>query len=317
MRSLVAVVISSLSFCTLLASCSGSETNTDATTGTAAGSGGAAGGSAGTGGSAGGGGATSYGTGSCGSCEATACAAERTKCAADPGCAPYLQCVDKCPADATGKPDAACVSACPTTTSKPALTAKLAWDLCRTTGAGSGCKACGGGQGGAGGASTVPELSQMCGAGSSPKACVLCQEKSCCDTRTGCFGNQACGTDLYDCLVACKTDDKCKDACYQKNLDATKAWGKLEACVFAYCLTDCGQPPDACLHCVYEDKCKTDSAACQADVDCFLIQSCLLSTCPETTQACLDGCKAKHPAGATKFDAQFVCLQQRCSVECG
>lgn len=316
MRSLLAALIWSLPPCVLLASCSGSETNTDASAGTTAGTGGAAAGSAGTAGTGGSGGATSYGTGACGACEATACSVERTKCGADPGCAPYLQCVDKCPLDAAGKPDVACVTACPPTTSKSALTAKLAWDLCRTSGAGAGCKACGGGQGGAGGASTVPELSQMCGAGSSPKQCVLCQEKNCCDTRTGCFGNQACGTDLYDCLVACK-DDKCKDACYQKDLGATKAWGKHQACVWAYCLADCGQPADACLHCVYEDKCKTESAACQADVDCYLIQSCVLSSCLDVTQSCLDQCKAKHPAGAPKFDSQFVCLQQRCGAECG
>jgi hypothetical protein len=255
--------------------------------------------------SAGGGGAApSWGTSACGSCVEKACASSVTTCAADPGCAAWLECVRACPL-ADGDLAAGCAQSCTPPTSASGIAAEKAFTQCRLFGAGATCADCGG-AGGAGGGH--PILDQICSPSTAPDACDKCQAESCCQTPCG----AACD-EVIACGKACP-DWACREKCFTGNPEGFLEIRTWLACATALCHVACPNVVKitGCMQCAV-DECPEPFADCWADANCFLNFFCGRA-CPDFDAACQAECDKKHPTGL--FEAFLLCAAERCPARC-
>jgi hypothetical protein len=277
----------------------------------------AGGGGAGGGGD-GGAGDGSFGDSLCYACLGGACGEAFAACEQDPGCAGWLSCLEACPVGEDGDADAACEAACPAD-GTATVAARDGVVACRGEVRGLSCTACGpaAGSGGAGGGDVTPicELpaiaEQQCAEVENENDCYRCNYDACCDSADLVFGGAA--GELGDCWLECETTE-CDAACFEAYPDQVDEFAGYQACLTVNCLaTDRCGTSGACALC-QNHECTCELAACQADLECFLLLDCA-GRCD--TPGCAQGCIDARPEGAAAFDALLVCTSQRCVDQCG
>ncbi|WP_437715761.1 hypothetical protein WMF45_04650 [Sorangium sp. So ce448] len=271
------------------------------------------------GGNGGGGGDATYGASACGTCvEQTACLSQVNACAADPGCAAYLDCLDACPLGPGGDADIACEQACPPVTGSLGQSAKQAFIDCRLAGPGAECAGCGQIP-----APTDPDFDQTCSPSTDPNTCYKCEDERCCETYQACKDDQDC-QDLVTCVKACAEDpddaafSPCESACYQAHAAGYVAYSHRMACMQYFCFDDdaCGNEPlDPCVKC-QNLHCADEMAACQHEIECALLDNCKVP-CDVGDQACLMECDAMFPDAVATHEAGLDCALAHCEIACG
>lgn len=267
--------------------------------------------------------AAGYGSGGCDTCDAMACADERSTCASEPDCAAYLDCVGKCAVGADGDAETSCESSCRTGVTSPSGEAALQLlDSCRRSGAGSTCTACGrSGEGGAGGQGTctTPDVvtTQQCAPDTTmgDTACETCQKEHCCDSLDQVLGTGPAGK-LADCWLACD-DTACENACFDQYPDGVAGFAGYQACISLECLGTglCAQSPThQCGLCQYDERCGCEYARCITNDDCFAITRCGDACAGNVT--CAKECQDQFPDGKPLAQAFQLCLAQRCPDDC-
>jgi hypothetical protein len=286
----------------MVAGCGGSSNSST-------GSGGSGGTSSGSGGAG-----PAYGTSDCGKCvEGMACLSQKNACAADPSCAAYLDCLNGCPLGPNGDADPACEKACPAVSGTAGTTAKDALSECRTSGDGASCAACG----------QIPQpqnpiFHQMCAKSMESNKCYICEDEHCCDGYQNCLADKDC-QDLQMCFQACPKADfyACSYKCYQDFPKGFPRFSEKLTCIAHFCGdTDaCGDAPEgSCVKC-QNLHCADETAACDTDYQCALLQSCQLP-CNPADKACFDACEKKYPDGVAKLKTMLDCGLNYCSIVC-
>ncbi|WP_437725702.1 hypothetical protein [Sorangium sp. So ce861] len=271
----------------------------------------------GTGGGAGaGGGEVTYRTSACGACVVeTACVSQVNACAADPGCAAYLDCLDACPLGPDGDADVACERACPPVSGSAGQSAQQAFIDCRASGPGARCAGCGQLP-----AATDPDFNQTCPPSMEENKCYKCEDERCCETYQACRDDQDC-QDLVACIKACPGGadyPPCEGQCYQDHAAGYERYGHRVACMEHFCFDDdaCGDEPlHPCVECQILH-CADEMAACHHDLQCALLESCQVQ-CESADQACLTACEETFPTAVETHNARLGCALAHCLPACG
>jgi hypothetical protein len=249
----------------------------------------------------GGGAADTYVTSDCGSCVARSCQEQIDACAADPGCASYLECLNACPTGPVGNVDQDCEAACPVADNSTTEGLKADLTLCRQDGPGSECGPCG--------VSSI--LEQQCSMSTETNACAICEDESCCETYIACRDDATCWA-LKDCLQACpQTDDACWDQCMADYGDGMDLFGERMTCIFAQCGIECGS--GECNACVTA-ACPNSSLQCYQRADCWLLEGCVGDCGGDTT--CIQGCYDTYPDATAIFEVLASCSVANCAQAC-
>lgn len=254
----------------------------------------------------------SWGSSECAACTLNACAAQRTDCQADPGCAANLDCIEACPLTADGDPDAACVKACPMPSASATEQARIAFEQCRTLGAATACASCAAAQRRR---YQDPLLTSFCADGTydaSPSdtplvtACSTCGATKCCASHRAYVADPG-AVALRDCVKVCG-DPACERACDAEHDSSLATFWGFVVCDSVMCQNECQFPATDCAACTNMN-CADELAACRGNHDCDLLWDCF-GACG--TEDCKAACSAKYPSGATAFADFVLCDGQRC-----
>lgn len=174
----------------------------------------------------------------CGVCYSARCQGQIAACAADPGCGPYLDCLDACPSEGEeGPPVPACVESCRAglgdgTSATKAFTSL---EYCRQDGDGAAeCPTCGF-------TKTPP---QECPASVETNPCFICTDENCCDSYAARIANPEAEA-ARACQLACPSDEEpgdnlyapCVADCLAQHPDGVVDWGTYETCALIHCST--------------------------------------------------------------------------------
>lgn len=254
--------------------------------------------------------ATGFAGSPCRACLHEACAAPWSQCLADPECAAHVECVDACPTDDRGGPDAACEYACATPGSMTGMDALAALTQCRTS---APCAPCGNAD------VALPDvLTQTCASSSATNPVIRCLEENCCESGATCASpSSSCG-DVIDCENACADAldvIACEAECWRNDPEGAADWAAYVTCGGYHCVEELGVTEPPCLICERE-KCTNTWAACQLDVPCSLLLSCL-ALCYGQPAGCSDVCFAETPASSVAlFEASDLCRKASCIAAC-
>jgi MYXO-CTERM domain-containing protein len=166
------------------------------------------------------------------------------------------------------------------------------------------------------------------GTGGSAPDCNTCSNQAVvpgmpCDTAwSNCTGSQDC-VNYLNCLDKC-TDGACEVACYNNNLNGAHLYGAVGDCICGPgcavpCAAGCTPPQcgwtmsDPCGSC-FKSGCCNEGDACSKTQACVDLVMCIN---PCKTQACVNTCLSKFPAGAAVYNPWMDCLEAKCPKECG
>lgn len=268
-----------------------------------------------------------HGASPCGTCVAKTCSGTRQACAAEPSCATYLACADACPSIATGDVDPTCEGACARPRDPAGARALDAFTACRTTGDGARCAACGPQKS----LYRSPLLNQVCTAPPPPRPafnicpgdfpevigkCFDCSWERCCQTRIACQDSADC-SQYRACLGQCGDPNEVNERCGQQYPAGLEPVAPFFACMQIRCLDECSNPGtvlDPCVACVFR-RCADEQATLASTNEGVQLRKCYAKCNGVST--CTDACDAKHPSAQKASIELFLCVDARCSFDCG
>lgn len=269
-----------------------------------------------------------HGVSPCGSCVAEECRGARQACAAEASCATYLACADACPSAATGNIDPACEGACSRPRDPAGARALAAFTSCRTSGDGASCAACGPQSA----LYRTPLLRQVCPAPPPPQPqrnlcpedypevlarCFDCSWERCCESRVACEGSSECAA-FRACTQQCGNASQVFDQCGVEHPAGFEQNAPFQACMQVRCVDSCLNPGvtvDPCSRCLIT-RCGDEDAAFSSTSDGILLRKCV-ARCTAAEPGCINACNAKYPSVREESAALYLCVDERCSFECG
>lgn len=187
-----------------------------------------------------------YGSSQCGSCVATACAAEMRSCGADSSCTRYLWCLGDCPVNEKGDAEASCEARCMQGVLTGSQSLARAVTQCRVQGAGANCQTCG-----RNGTPAKEDtlFNQQCAPPMASSKCGSCLEERCCESRKTCLAGEC--SPLIDCVSdsLCSGSADCVAKCRRDHSSGLVDFERYILCAEVRCPAECGQRPDACQIC--------------------------------------------------------------------
>lgn len=155
-------------------------------------------------------------------------------------------------------------------------------------------------------------------------SCNLCMQSDCCDEYTE-LGVNPEGQAYLLCVNNVSQNDEWAQ-CRVDWADGYVIDRVSGVCRYDHCATECNTTPPACGvrfdnlpdcgTCV-EAQCCAATHDCMADYDCKRLDVCrYIHNCDLSDTACIDACRADHPAGVPLYDPYHACLTGPCTPEC-
>jgi hypothetical protein len=195
-----------------------------------------------------------------------------------------------------------------------------AYDTCRTSGPGAGCKACGVAVEDAGRPVDTGVESSIINEQCNPSmandssACNYCMTTQCCQVYAALEAVDSDFQAMAACALGCAMDAgtmqaSCLQPCLAAHPQAFAAYPPDQACQNVNCYQECPPTPTACDMC-RDTACRDSYAQCEGDPDCWAILFCVGNG--DTEQ----DCQAAWPNGVTNENNFAACAVANCKTQC-